>query len=157
MKRSPLPRSAGSSSATPQASGSTNQNRVGTCFSQKEIKTIQETILKTSCGPLSWRLSFPLCADVLVGAWLLEAHLSYDPGHISPPHFAEGCPGSSGHRRTELWLVGIKEKPWEQACNSDFCLLRPFKRPIPSHTVLPSPSSYRVFTLEDIGVGSPGI
>lgn len=85
MKRSPLLRSAGSSSVTPQASGSTNQNRVGTCFSQKEIKTIQETILKTSCGPLSWRLSFPLCADVLVGAWLVEAHLSYDPGHISPP------------------------------------------------------------------------
>lgn len=96
MKRSPLPRSASSSSATPQASGSTNQNRVGTCFSQKEIKIIQETILKTSCGPLSWRPSFPLRADVLVGAWLVEAHLSYDPGHISPPHFAEGCPGSWG-------------------------------------------------------------
>lgn len=158
MKRSPLPRSAGSSSATPQASGSTNQNGVGTCFSQKEIKIIRETILRTSCGPLSWRLSFPLRADVLVGAaWLVEAHLSYDPGHISPPHFAEGWPGSSGHRRTELWLVDVKEKPGEQAGNSDFCWLRPFKRPISSHAVLPSPSSYRVFTLEDIGVGSPGI
>lgn len=54
MKRSPLTPSASSSSSTPQASGSRNQNRVGTCFSQKEIKIIQETILRTSCGPLTF-------------------------------------------------------------------------------------------------------
>lgn len=90
---------------------------MNTRFSQKEIKIIQETILRTICSSPSWMMSFPLSADVLVGTALwVEAHLNYT---ISSPHFAEGCPGSSEYRRVERWLVGIKGKPVETSAGWD--------------------------------------
>jgi hypothetical protein len=137
--------------------GSTNHNVNQHLSLSKGIKIIQEAILRTRCGLPSWRMDFPLGPDALIdtaSSWW-EAHLHSTMDRIPYPCSAEGCPGSLGHRRTEIWLVGLRGAPAEQGPCRDLWCLRPFNGLIPSHTILPPHTSCRVLTSEVMGDGIP--